>query len=196
MLKRLSCYVYLNNVSLLLHTRFRTTSFQQNNPTSTKMPESKTLCSICEVTLAEDLKAPFVTILLSLCPLVSSFNAFLLYRTTEASLLSPQTTSIQNPILQIKERRKLTQAKQPIESMKVLYGVDIFCLLLTYNASKNGGCGVDRGGRWDEANTSRLEFKLQEMSRISVRRVQFINLLALFLYSQSSCIWHCLILSI
>jgi len=195
MLKRLSCYVYLNNVSLLLHTRFRTTSFQQNNPTSTKMPESKTLCSICEVTLAEDLKDPFVTILLSLCPLVSSFNAFLLYRTTEASLLSPQTTSIQNPILQIKERRKLTQAKQPIESMKVLYGVDIFCLL-TYNASKNGGCGVDRGGRWDEANTSRLEFKLQEMSRISVRRVQFINLLALFLYSQSSCIWHCLILSI
>lgn len=145
MLKRLSCYVYLNNVSLLLHTRFRTTSFQQNSPISTKMPDSKTLCSIYEVTMDEDLKDPFVPILLSLCPLVSLFNAFLLYRTTEASLLSPQTTSIQNPILQIKGRRKLTQANQPIESMKVLYGVDIFCLLLTYNASKNGGCGVDRG---------------------------------------------------
>lgn len=105
---RLSCCIYLNNVSLLLHTRFRTTSFQQNNPISTKMAESKTLCSIYEVTRDEDLKVPFAP----LCTLVSSSNVFLLYRTTNASLLSPQTTSIQNPILQITEGRKLDQINQ------------------------------------------------------------------------------------
>lgn len=69
------------------------------------MADSKTLCSIYEVTLDEDLKDPFAL-------LVSSLNVFLLYRTTNASLLSPQTTSIQNPILQIKERGKLDQINQ------------------------------------------------------------------------------------
>ena len=97
--------IYLNKLSLLLHTRFRTTSFQQNNPISKKMPDSKTLCSIYELTLDEGLKDSFVPILETLCTLVFSLNVFLLYRTTDASLLSPQTTSIQNPILKIKDRR-------------------------------------------------------------------------------------------
>jgi len=97
------------------------------------MPDSKTLCSIYEVSLRD----PFVPILLSLCAPVtlSLLDAFLLYRTTEATLLSPQTTSMQNPILQIKERRELTLANQPIDSMKILNCVGIFCLPLTYNAS-------------------------------------------------------------
>ena len=69
------------------------------------MADSKTLCSKYEVTLDEDLKVFFAP----LCALVSLLNVFLLYRTTNASLLSPQTTSIQNPILQIKERGKLDQ---------------------------------------------------------------------------------------
>ena len=69
------------------------------------MADSKTLCSIYEVTLDVDLKVFFAP----LCALVSSLNVFLLYRTTDASLLSPETTSIQNPILQMKERRKLDQ---------------------------------------------------------------------------------------
>lgn len=73
------------------------------------MAESKTLCSIYEVTRDEDLKVSFAP----LGALLSSLNVFLLYRTTDAaSLLSPQTTSIQNPILQITERRKLDQINQ------------------------------------------------------------------------------------
>ena len=99
--ERLRRCIYLNKVSLLLHTRFRTTSFQQNNPISKKMPDSKTLCSIYELTLEDS----FFPILETLCTLVFSMNVFLLYRTTDASLLSPQTTSIQNPILKIKDRR-------------------------------------------------------------------------------------------
>ena len=155
---RLSCCVYLNNVSLLVHTRFRTTSFQQNNPISTKMPDSKTLCSIYEVTLDGNLKDPFAPILLSLCALLSSLNTFLLYRTTEASLLSPQTTSIQYPILQITDRRELTPANQPNEPLKVLYGVGNFISPLTtpqkMRGEGGGGGGVDRRVRGDVANTS------------------------------------------
>ena len=71
------------------------------------MADSKTLCSKYEVTLDEDLKVFFAP----LCALVSLLNVFLLYRTTNANLLSPQTTSIQNPILQIKERKVGSLAK-------------------------------------------------------------------------------------
>lgn len=108
-----NCCIYLNKVSLLLHTRFRTTHFQQNNPTSTKTPDSKTLCSIYEVTLDGEFKDLFVPFLLSLCTpaTLSSLIGFLLYPTIDASLLSPQTTSMQNPILQSKRAKNEDSGK-------------------------------------------------------------------------------------
>jgi len=95
---------YLNNVSLLVHTRLRTTTFQKNNPVSTKNANIKTFCSI-DILVgngAFEHVEDFVSFPLLLSTSVSFrfLKSVLLHPAVDANLLNPKTTSIQNPMLQ------------------------------------------------------------------------------------------------
>ena len=94
--------IHLNKDSLFLHTRLRTITFQQKSPVSIKNTSSKVFCSSFVVDDASENVEAFVRWSLSPCVhLVLSLSKIVLsLLANEASLLSPQTISRQNPMLQ------------------------------------------------------------------------------------------------
>ena len=94
--------IHLNKDSLFLHTRLRTITFQQKSPVNMKNTSSKAFCSSFVVDDASENVEAFVRWPLSqYVPLVLSLlKIFLSLLANEASLLSPQTISRQNPMLQ------------------------------------------------------------------------------------------------
>lgn len=89
--------IHLKKDSLFLHTRLRTITFQQKSPVSIKNTSSKVFCSSFVVDDASENVEAFVRwplFVLSVLKIVLSLLA------NEDSLLSPQTISRQNPMLQ------------------------------------------------------------------------------------------------
>lgn len=90
--------IHLNKDSLFLHTRLRTITFQQKSPVSIKNTSSKVFCSSFVVDDASENVEAFVRWPLFVLSVLTIIVLSLL--ANEDSLLSPQTISRQNPMLQ------------------------------------------------------------------------------------------------